>query len=123
MIKVQTQLKIADNSGVKKAQCIKIYKGQSAKIGDIVLVTVKKIKKKLKTKISISKGNLLKALVVRTKYKQKNLINNYTSFDENSIILLNNNNKVLGTRILGPISNQLRKKKQLKILSIASTII
>ena len=123
MIKVQTQLKTADNTGVKKAQCIKIYRGKSAKIGDTILISVKKIKNKSKNKITISKGNIFKAIVVRTKYQKKSLANNYISFGENSVVLLNNNNMPLGTRILGPISSHLRKNKQLKIISIASSII
>lgn len=121
MIKVQTQLKIIDNSGAKKGQAIKIYKGKSGKIGDIILVSIKQTQPRSKHKIT--KGNIFKALIVRTKYKNKNLINNYISFDENSIILLNNQKLPIASRILGPIPSQLRKNKQLKVLSLASTII
>lgn len=121
MIQVQTKLKVIDNSGVKKGQTIKIYKGKSGKMGDIILISVKQIQSK--TKLKISKGNLFKALIVRTKYKRKNLINNYISFNENSIILLNDKNLPIASRILGPISGQLRKNKQLKVLSLASTVI
>lgn len=121
MIKVQTQLKIIDNSGVKKGQVIKIYKGQSGKIGDIILISVKQVKSK--TKLKISKGDMYKALIIRTKYKNKNLIGNQISFDENSAILLNKQYLPVASRILGPVPIQLRKNKQLKIISLASTII
>jgi large subunit ribosomal protein L14 len=121
MIKVQTKLKIIDNSGVKSGQVIKIYKGQSGQIGDIILISVKYVKSK--TKLKISKGNIYKALIIRTKYKKKDLIGNQISFDENSAILLNKQNLPIASRILGPVPVQLRKNKQFKILSIASTII
>lgn len=121
MIQTQTQLKIIDNSGVKKGQAIKIYKGKSSKIGDIILITVKQVQTKLKTKIL--KGDLYKALVVRTKYKNKDKSANYTSFDENSVILLKNKNLPVASRILGPVPLQLRQNKQLKIISLASYII
>ena len=121
MIKNQTKLKIIDNSGVKKGQVIKIYKGKSGSIGDIVLISIKQIQSK--NKIKISKGDMYKALIVRTKYNNKNLANNYISFDENSAILLNGQGMPVASRILGPIPIQLRKNRQLKIVSLASTII
>jgi len=121
MIKNQTQLKIIDNSGAKKAKVIKIYKGKFGKIGDIVLISVRQVQSKTKSKIS--KGTMFKALITRTKYKNKNLNNIYISFDENSAILLNNQKLPIASRILGPVPSQLRKNKQLKIISLASTII
>lgn len=121
MIQVQTQLKVIDNSGVKKGQTIKIYKGKHGALGDIIQISVKQLQ--AKTKLKIAKGHMLKALVVRTKYKSKNLLNHYVSFNENSIILLNPQNVPLASRILGPIPIQLRKNKQVKVLSLASTLI
>lgn len=121
MIQVQTKLKVIDNSGVKKGQAIKIYQGKSGKIGDIILISVKQVQSK--SKINILKGNLYKALIVRTKYKNKGIDSNYTSFDENSIVLLKNQNLPVASRILGPVPLQLRKNKQLKIISLASYII
>jgi large subunit ribosomal protein L14 len=121
MIQVQTQIKVIDNSGVKKGQVIKVYKGKRGNIGDIIQISVKQIQSK--TKFKISKGNIFKALIVRTRYKNRNLLNNYIAFNENSIILLNNQNIPIASRILGPIPIQLRKNKQVKILSLASTLI
>lgn len=121
MIQVQTKVKIIDNSGVKKGQTIKIYKGKQGQIGDIIQISVKQLQSKIKLKIT--KGQIFKALIVRSKYKNKNLLNNYLAFNENSIILLNNQNVPLASRILGPIPMKLRNNKNLKILSLASTII
>ena len=121
MIQVQSKLKVIDNSGVKKSQAIKIYQGKNGKIGDIVLVSVKQVQPKSKT--NILKGSLHKALIVRTKYKSKGNDSNYVSFDENSVLLLKNHNTPMATRILGPVPLQLRKNKQLKIISLASHII
>jgi len=121
MIKNQTQLKIIDNSGAKRAKVIKIYKGKYSKIGDIVLISVKQVQSKTKSKII--KGTMFKALITRTKYKSKKTNYDYISFDENSAILLNNNKIPIASRILGPVPSQLRRNKQLKIISLASTII
>ena len=121
MIQIQTKVKIVDNSGVKKGQTIKIYNGNFGNIGDIILISVKQVKSK--NKLKITKGKLFKALVVRTKFKNKNLMNNYISFNENSVILLNNKMVPVASRILGAVPSTLRRNKQLKILSLASTII
>lgn len=122
MISVQTQLHIKDNTGIKKGQCIKVYKGKAAKTGDIILISVKKLRK-LKKEIKFKKGEVLKAMVIQTKYKTKSTIDNYIKFDENSVIILNNQLQPASTRITTPITNQLRKRKQFKILSLASNII
>ena len=123
MINVQTYLKIKDNTGGNQAQAIKIYKGRYASIGDTILVTIKKLRNKINNKNKVIKGNVFKALVIRTKYKKRNTINNFINFDENSIILLNNQNQPLGTRILGPVTNKLRKIKKIKIISLSSYIL
>lgn len=123
MIQMQTNLKVSDNTGVKKVQCIKVYTKKHAKIGDIILISVKKIKPKYNKKYKISKGDMFKAILIRSKYNQKNYINNYISFNENSVILLNNQKKPLGTRILGPMPIFLRKLKFFKIITLSSIII
>nr|YP_010394616.1 ribosomal protein L14 [Plasmopara halstedii]DAZ89053.1 TPA_asm: ribosomal protein L14 [Plasmopara halstedii] len=123
MIQIQTKLKINDNSGVKIGQCIKIYKKKFGKIGDMILISVKKLRPKQKKKIKIVKGDLFKALIIHTKYQKKSTINNMIKFDENSIIILNNQDKPLGTRIFGPITSEFRKQKNFKILSLASNIL
>lgn len=126
MISVQTILKVSDNSGAKKAQCIKTYnRGSKGRLGDTILVSIKtlKSKTKLKDKLKIQKGNIFKALIIRTVYKSKNVSLNFIKFDENSIILLNNSNQPVATRILGPVTKSLRKNKNIKILSMASNIV
>lgn len=123
MIHIQTKLKIKDNTGVKIGQCIKIYKKATGTIGDTILISVKSLRLNKKKKNKIIKGDLLKALIIQTKYNVKNTINNYIKFDNNSAIILNNQNKLMGTRILGPITSEFKKKKQFKILSLASNIL
>lgn len=123
MIYIQTKLNINDNSGIKLAQCLKIYKKKTGKIGDIILISIKNLKLNNKKKIKISKGDLLKAIIIYTKYKNKNTIGNFIKFDINSIIILNNQNKPLGTRIFGPITSYFRKIKKFKILSLSNQII
>nr|YP_008475391.1 ribosomal protein L14 [Thraustotheca clavata]AGS55530.1 ribosomal protein L14 [Thraustotheca clavata] len=123
MIHIQTKLKIKDNTGVKTGQCLKIYKKAYGKIGDTILISVKSLRLNKKKKIKIVKGDLLKALIIQTKYSVKNTIGNYIKFDNNCVIILNNQNKLMGTRILGPITSEFRKKKQFKIISLASNIL
>ena len=123
MIQIQTKLTINDNSGVKIGQCIKIYKKKVGKIGDIILISAKKLRLNQKKKIKIVKGDLFKALIIHTKYQKKSTIGNMLKFDKNCIIILNNQNKLLGTRIFGPVTSEFRKQKHFKILSLASNIL
>lgn len=123
MIHIQTILKIKDNTGVKKGQCIKIYKRATGAIGDTILISVKSLRLNQKKKIKIAKGDLLKALIIQTKYSSKNTIGNFIRFDENCAVVLNSQNKLIGTRILGPITSEFRKKKNFKILSLSSNIL
>lgn len=123
MIQKQTNLNISDNSGVKRAQCIHIYKKKTAQIGDLILISVKQIINTKKLKLQINKGLLFKAIVIRTKFSYKTLVNNYIKFDENSIILLNKQNQPVGTRIFGPILIELRYQHKFKILSLGTLLI
>lgn len=123
MIQTQTKLTINDNSGIKIGQCIKIYKKKVGKIGNIILISAKKLRLNQKKKIKIVKGDLFKALIIHTKYQKISTIGNIIKFDKNSIIILNNQNKPLGTRIFGPITSEFRKQKHFKILSLASNIL
>lgn len=123
MIQIQTKLIINDNSGIKIGQCIKIYKKKVGKIGDTVLISAKKLRLNQKKKVKIVKGDLFKALIIHTKYQKKNTIGNIIKFDKNCIIILNNQNKPLSTRIFGPITTEFRKQKHFKILSLASNIL
>ena len=123
MIQIQTKLIINDNSGIKIGKCIKIYKKKVGKIGDTILISATKLRLNQKKKIKIIKGDLFKALIIHTTYPKINTIGNIIKFDKNSIIILNNQNQPLGTRIFGPITSEFRKKKIFKILSLASNIL
>ena len=123
MIQSQTKLSIKDNTGVKKGQCIKTFNKTNAKIGDIILISIKSLKNSNIKKLKIKKGDLFKALIIRTKFSSKNTIGNLIKFSENNAILLNNNNQLIGNRIFGPIPSILRKQKNIKLISLASYII
>jgi large subunit ribosomal protein L14 len=128
MIQKGTFLNISDNSGAKKVCCLHVYKNKKkvAKIGDLILVSIKTLRSKKRLKSKVKKGELYKALVIRTKYFQKNVKNRITfsmSFLENSVILLDKKYKLVGTRILGPISKEFKMTKYSRIVSISSNLI
>jgi large subunit ribosomal protein L14 len=120
MIQNKTFLKLADNSGATVVECIRVYKPKynKLKIGFVILVTVKEIK--LQSKLRV--GSLHKAIVVRIKQKFSRQNGNYLQFADNSVILLNLKSEYYGTRLLGPISTELRKKKIVKLLSLTTYI-
>lgn len=123
MIQKQTNLTVIDNSGIQKSKCIHVYKKPFAKIGDFILVTITQTKKKKISKLNLLKGSLFKALVIRTKYTNKNTMSNYLQFNENSVILLNKQNQPLGTRIFGPVPLSLRYINQFKIISLGAKLV
>ena len=122
MIQMQSTLNIADNSGAKSVQCIKVLGGskrKSASIGDVIVITVKDAIPRGKVK----KGEIHKAVIVRT---AKEIFRNDGSsikFDNNSAVLINNNGEPLGTRIFGPVTRELRSKKYMKIISLAPEVL
>lgn len=122
MISFLTNVDVADNSGAKIAQCIKILGGSRHKvgqIGDTIILTVKKIRLKKK----IKKGEIKMGLVVRTKTRQRRFDFSSISFSQNAVVLINNQGNPLGTRILGPVTKELRHKKWVKILTLAPTVV
>ena len=122
MIQVETKLGVADNSGAKLINCIKVLGGtrrRYASIGDIIVVSVKDAMPHSKVK----KGEVYRAVVVRTKKEIKRSNGSYLSFDKNSAVLLNRNNDPIGTRIFGPIARELRQKKFMKIISLAPEVL
>lgn len=126
MIQKGTQIKINDNSGIKLGNCIKVYKKNNGTIGDKILISVRKLrltKKKIIKINKIKKGDLFKAFIVHSVYKKKNTINNMIKFDLNCVIILNNQNKPIGTRVFGPITSKFREKKNFKLISLASKIL
>lgn len=122
MIFAGSILQVCDNSGVKFVKCLRIlnnYPRNPGKIGNIVIVTIKSIKAFSK----IKKKEIYKGIIVRLKFRIKRLDGSFIKFNKNSIVLLNNKLLPIGTRIFGPISREVRVKKNLKLISLCSKII
>ena len=122
MIQMQSRLNVADNSGAKEVQCLKVLGGSKrryAAVGDIVVVSVKDAIPNSKVK----KGDVAKAVIVRTKHKLKRPDGSCVAFDENSAVILNNNKEPIGTRIFGPVARELRAKQFAKIISLAPEVL
>lgn len=122
MIQMQTKLMVADNSGAKEVQCVKVLGGSKrmvAHVGDIIVVAVKNVL----TGGKIKKGDVKKAVIVRTVYPIRREDGSYINFDNNSCVLLSNNNEPLGTRIFGPVSRELRNRNFTKICSLAPEVL
>jgi large subunit ribosomal protein L14 len=122
MIQMQTYLDVADNSGAKKLMCIKVLGGSKRKyasIGDIIVVTVKEAIPGAKVK----KGEVMKAVVVRTTKEIPRPDGSYIRFDANSAVLINASNEPVGTRIFGPVARELRARKFMKIISLAPEVL
>lgn len=122
MIQMQTRLKVADNSGAKEVMCIKVLGGskrRTASVGDIIVVSIKEAMPNSKVK----KGDVAKAVVVRTIHKLRRPDGSLIRFDENSAVLINNNKEPIGTRIFGPVARELRAKKFIKIISLAPEVL
>jgi large subunit ribosomal protein L14 len=126
MIQQQTILKVSDNSGAKTVKCIKVlngFKKRYASLGDIIVVSVQKLRNKMKKTSKTKKKEIYKALIIRTKvyYKKKNGF--YIEFQENSVALMNKQGNPIGTRIIGPIPKILKKKQFQKFISISSGLV
>jgi len=125
MIQKGTFLKVIDNSGAKNVCCIRIVSNQKyryAYTGDILLVSVKKLRAKRRFASKVKKGQLIRALVVRTKKKTSYFSGDNLSFFENSVILLKKNNKLVGTRIFGLLPRLLRYSQYMRLLSLCAGI-
>jgi large subunit ribosomal protein L14 len=122
MIQTQTRLDVADNSGAKKVFCIRVLGGSRrryARVGDIIVVSVKEAIPNAKVK----KGDVLKAVVVRTKKEIPRPDGSYIKFDDNSAVLINQQREPVGTRIFGPVARELRAKNFMKIISLAPEVL
>jgi large subunit ribosomal protein L14 len=122
MIQMQTLLDVADNSGAKKLFCIKVLGGSKRKyasIGDIIVASVKEALPNSKVK----KGDVVKAVVVRTAKEIGRPDGSYIRFDGNSAVVINNQREPVGTRIFGPVARELRAKKFMKIISLAPEVL
>jgi len=126
MIQPGTYLNVIDNSGAKDICCIKVipgYKRKYASVGDIIIVSVKSLRSKRKSTSRVKKGDVLKALVVRTKVGAKDFSGKRVNFLENSAVLLNNQFKPLGTRVSGPVPKEFNYTKYLKVASLSADLI
>jgi len=122
MIQMRTILEVADNSGAKRVQCIKVLGGSRrryASLGDVIVVSIKEALPGTKVK----KGEVAKAVVVRTRSQASRNDGSYIRFDENSAVLINAQLEPIGTRIFGPVARELRAKKFMKIISLASEVL
>lgn len=122
MIQQETRLKVADNTGAKEALCIRVLGGSGrryASVGDLIVVTVK-------SAIPggmVKKGEVSRAVVVRTRKEVRRPDGTYIRFDENAAVLLDANNEPIGTRVFGPVARELRGKNYMKIVSLAPEVI
>jgi large subunit ribosomal protein L14 len=122
MIQTETRLTVADNSGAKELYCIKVLGGSKrryAGIGDVIVVSVKEAIPNAKVK----KGDVVKAVIVRTKKEISRPDGSMIRFDDNSAVIINNSNEPVGTRIFGPVARELRAKKFMKIISLAPEVL
>jgi large subunit ribosomal protein L14 len=122
MIQQETRLNVADNTGAKQVLCIKVLGGSRkryAKLGDVIVVTVKKTI----PNSNVKKGEVCKAVVVRTSKEYKRKDGSYIRFDDNAVVIIDNQEEPTGTRVFGPIARELREKKFMKILSLAPEVI
>lgn len=122
MVQLRTMLEVADNSGAKKVQCIKVLGGfhkKYARLGDVIVVSVKEAI----ADSNIKKGDKVKAVVVRTKKETRRPDGTYIRFDQNAVVLINAEGEPIGTRIFGPVARELRWKEFTKIISLAPEVL
>ncbi|GAB1259209.1 50S ribosomal protein L14 [Aurantivibrio plasticivorans] len=122
MIQTESYLEVADNSGARRVMCIKVLGGSHrryASVGDVIKVTVKEAIPRGKVK----KGQVMKAVVVRTKKGIRRQDGSLIKFDDNAAVLLNNQEAPVGTRIFGPVTRELRGEKFMKIISLAPEVL
>jgi large subunit ribosomal protein L14 len=122
MVQPRSILEVADNSGAKRVQCIRALGGSNrryAGLGDIVVVSVKEAI----PEGNIKKGAVAKAVVVRTKKEHRRSDGSYIRFDQNAVVLINNQLEPIGTRIFGPVARELRWKEFMKIISLAPEVL
>lgn len=122
MVQTQTILNVADNSGAKKVMCIKVLgdsKRRYARIGDLIICSVK-------AAIpggNVKKGDVVTAVVVRTKKENRRADGSYIRFDENAAVVVNKDREPVGTRIFGPVARELREKNYMRIVSLAPEVL
>ena len=122
MIQVMSTLEVADNSGAKRVQCIKILGGSKrryARLGDVIVVSVKEAI----PEGTVKKGVVAKGVVVRTRKETRRPDGSYIRFDQNAVVLINPQGEPIGTRIFGPVARELRWREYMKIISLAPEVL
>lgn len=122
MIQTQSVLEVADNSGAKRVMCIKVLGGSKrryARVGDIIKISIKEAIPRGKVK----KGDVLKAVIVRTRSAVRREDGSAIRFDSNAVVILNSQNQPVGTRIFGPVARELRSSNFMKIVSLAEEVL
>jgi large subunit ribosomal protein L14 len=122
MIQVQTNLEVADNSGARRVQCIRVLGGtgrKTASVGDVIVVSVKEAIPRGR----VSKGDVHKAVIVRTAKEIRRPDGTAIRFDRNAAVLINNAGEPIGTRIFGPVTRELRAKQYMKVISLAPEVL
>jgi len=122
MIQMQSNLDVADNSGAKRVQCIKVLGGskrRTASVGDVIVVSVKEAQPRTKVK----KGDVHRAVIVRTRKDVRRPDGSVIRFDSNAAVLVNKSEEPIGTRIFGPVTRELRAKRYMKIISLAPEVL
>ena len=122
MIQQQTLLKVADNTGAKELMCIRVLGGTGRRYGNIGDIIVASVKKAVPGGL-VKKGDVVKAVIVRSRHGFSRLDGTYVKFDENSAVIIKEDNTPKGTRIFGPVARELREKDFVKILSLAPEVI
>jgi large subunit ribosomal protein L14 len=122
VIQLRTTLHVADNSGARRIQCIKVLGGSGkryARLGDIIVASVKEAM----PEGNVKKGSKVRAVIVRTTKESRRSDGSYVKFDQNAAVLINEQREPLGTRIFGPVGRELREKQFLKIISLAPEVV
>ena len=122
MIQMQSQLDVTDNSGAKRVQCIKVLGGskrRTAGVGDIIVVSIKEAQPRARVK----KGDVHRAVIVRTRKGVRRTDGSVIRFDTNAAVLLDNKRELIGTRIFGPVTRELRSEQFMKIISLAPEVL
>jgi large subunit ribosomal protein L14 len=122
MIQQQTILKVSDNSGAKTVKCIKVlggFKKKFAKLGNTIVVSIQELRNKSRKTSKVKKGEIFKALIIKTKSKQQNKDGSIIFFDNNSVSLINKQGKPLASRLIGPVPKSLKKGKYSKFANIS----
>jgi len=122
MIQPQTRLKVADNSGAKEIMCFRVLGGsfrRTAGVGDVIIASVKSAQ----PGAAVKKGDVVKAVIVRTKKQYRRPDGTYIRFDDNAAVIINEQKQPRGTRIFGPVARELREKDYMKIVSLAPEVL